>query len=132
MVNQPQPLYLFAGGRGKTIFSSFTEMGKVIKGLGKKKPVIAVVGTASLKDNRLIFLLMAGLIKSKCRCCVRRVAIAHPKADIAKAKGLLQISDAVFMSGGDAEEGMRLLKEKNIDSFIRNLAKEGKDPALNP
>jgi hypothetical protein len=36
MVNQPQPVYLFAGGRGKTIFSSFREMGKVIKGLGKK------------------------------------------------------------------------------------------------
>jgi peptidase E len=126
MLNKQQPLYLFAGGRGKTIFSSFTEMGKVINGLGKKRPEIAVVGTASLKDNRLIFLLMAALIKSKCKCRVRRVAIAHPKADIVKAKALLKKADAIFMSGGDAEVGMWLLKEKKMDSFIRDLVKEGK------
>jgi hypothetical protein len=126
MVNQQQPVYLFAGGRGKTIFSSFTEMGKVINGLGKKKPLAAVVGTASLKDNRLIFLLLAALIKSKCRCRVRRAAIAHPKADIAKAKELLQKADIIFMSGGDAEEGMRILKEKKMDGFIKGLVKEGK------
>ena len=126
MVNQQQPVYLFAGGRGKTIFSSFTELGRVISGLGKKRPEIALVGAASLKDNRLIFLLMAGLIKSKCRCRVHRVAIAHPEADIAKAKGLMQKADAIFMSGGDAEEGMRILKEKKMDGFIRDLVKAGK------
>jgi peptidase E len=121
-----QPVYLFAGGRGKAIFSSFAEMGKVIRELGKKRPVIAVVGVASLKDNPLIFILMAALIKSKCKCRVQRVVIAHPKADIAKAKALLQRADVIFMSGGDAEEGMRILKEKKMDSFIRDRAKEGK------
>jgi peptidase E len=126
LLNKQQPVYLFAGGRGKTIFSSFTEVGKVIKGLGKKRPEIAVVGTASLKDNRLIFLLMAALIKSKCKCRVRRVAIAHPKADISKAKEHLVKADAIFMSGGDAEEGMSILKEKKMDGFIRDLVKEGK------
>ena len=37
MVNLQQPIYLFAGGRGKTIFSSFKEMGKVIA-LLKSRP----------------------------------------------------------------------------------------------
>jgi hypothetical protein len=85
-----------------------------------------VVGTASFKDNRLMFLLMAALIKSNCKCRVRRVAIAHPKADIPKAKELLLTAEIIFMSGGDAEEGMGILKEKNMDGFIRDLVKEGK------
>ena len=57
---------------------------------------------------------------------MRRVAIAHPKADMTRAKELLLKSDAIFMSGGDAEEGMRILTEKNMDGFITELVKAGK------
>jgi peptidase E len=124
MDNQ-QPMYLFAGGRGKTTFSSFKEMGKVFQGLGKK-PEIAVVGVASLKDNRLIFTLMSGLIKSGCKSKVCRIPIAHPEADIEKAKEMLRRADAVFMSGGDAEIGMQILKEKNMIGFLQELAQRGK------
>ncbi len=124
-MNNQQPAYLFAGGRGKTIFSSFKEMGKVFQSFGEK-PVIAVVGVASLKDNRLIHTLMATLIKSNCKSKVCRVAIAHPEADIDKAKEMLQKADAVFMSGGDAEIGMQILKEKNMAGFLQELAKQGK------
>jgi peptidase E len=101
-------------------------MGKVINSLGKTRPEIAVVGTASLNDNPLIFLMMAALIKSECKCRGRRGVIAHPKADIAKAKERLQKADAIFMSGGDAEAGMRILREKKMDGFIYALVKDGK------
>ncbi len=120
-----RPIYLFAGGRGKTIFSSFKEMGKIIRGAGKK-PVVAVVGVASLKDNRLVFLLMDLLIKLSCKCRVRRVSIAHPDADIEKARYMLQKADVIFMSGGDAEAGMKILAEKRLVDFFRDLVKQGK------
>jgi peptidase E len=126
MMNTQPPIYLFAGGRGKTIFSSFAEMGKVIRSTGKERPVIAVVGVASLKDNRMVFLLMAALLKLSCKCKVKRVAIADPKADITKAKETLLKSDAVFMSGGDAEAGMEIIKEKNLTGFFQELAGQGK------
>jgi peptidase E len=125
MDNSQQPVYLFAGGRGKTIFSSFKEMGKVLQSFGKK-PEIAVVGVASLKDNRLIFTLMAALIKANCKSNVCRIAIAHPEADIDKAREMLQRADAIFMSGGDAEIGMQILKKKNLVGFLQELAKQGK------
>jgi peptidase E len=125
MDNQ-QPVYLFAGGRGKTIFSSFSEVGKVIKSIGKKKPDIALVGVASLKDNWLISIIMAALIKSGCKCRVHRVLIARPNADVEKAKEVLRKADAVFMGGGDAEVGMQILKEKNMVGFFRELAAQGK------
>jgi peptidase E len=124
-MNNRQPIYLFAGGRGKTIFSSFKEMGKIIQRLGRK-PEVAIVGAASLKDNRLIHALMALLIKSNRKCKVRRVALAHPKDNIEKAKGILRKADVVFISGGDAEVGMQILKEKQMDGFLRELAQQGK------
>jgi peptidase E len=124
-MNDQQPVYLFAGGRGKTIFSSFKEMGKVLQGFGEK-PEIAVVGVASLKDNRLVYTLMSTLIKSGCRSKVCRVPIAHPEADMDQAKEIMQRADAVFLGGGDAEIGMQILKDKNMAGFLVELAKQGK------
>jgi hypothetical protein len=83
-MNNQQPIYLLAGGRGKTIFSSFKEMGKVFQTLGQK-PVIAVVGVASLKDNRLIYGLMALLLEAypdgRIEACV------EPSARFVKTNG---------------------------------------------
>jgi hypothetical protein len=100
-------------------------MGKVFQTLGQK-PVIAVVGVASLKDNRLIYGLMSLLLKANCKCKVYRVSLAYPRADIEKAKGILRKADGVFMSGGDAEVGMQILKGKKMEDFLRELAAQGK------
>ena len=124
-MNNHQPVYLFAGGRGRTIFSSFQEMGKIIQSTGKK-PQVAVVGVASLKDNRLVFLLMALLLKLNSKCRVRRVCIASTKADIEKAKQVMQKAEVIFMSGGDAEEGMKILENKKLTGFFRDLVQQGK------
>lgn len=121
-----QPFYLFAGGRGRSILSTFADIGKVIKSTGKAKPDIALVGVASLKDNPLIFLLMSALIKTGCNCRVKRVVIAPRRADINKAREILRKADAVFISGGDAEIGMQILREKNLAGFLRDLAGQGK------
>jgi peptidase E len=125
-MNNREPLYLFAGGRGKSILATFSGIGKVIKTTGKSRPVVAVVGVASLKDNILIYVLMSALIKSGCKCRTRRVVIARPGADIEKAKEMLRKADAVFISGGDAEIGMQILKEKGMVGFFRELAGQGK------
>jgi len=125
-MNNPGPIYLFAGGRGKSILTTFSGIGKVIKSLGKAKPVIAIVGVASLKDNWLVYALMSTLIKANCKCRIHRILIARPNADIEKAKQILQKSDAVFFGGGDAEAGMQILKQKNMIGFFHDLAGQGK------
>jgi peptidase E len=125
-MDDKQPIYLFAGGRGRSILTSFSDMGKIFKTAGKAKPVIAIVGVASLKDNWLIYLLMSALIKSGCNCRIKRVVIARPDADIEKAREILRHADAVFISGGDAEVGMQILKEKDMVGFFHELAGQGK------
>ena len=122
----PQPVFLLAGGRGRVILTTFADVRKIIKNIGKKTPVIAFVGAASLRDNWLIYVLICGLIKIRCRCRIQRVAIAPRKASLDKAKSILQNADAIFMSGGDVEVGMQVLREKNMVGFIQELARQGK------
>jgi peptidase E len=125
-MNNQQPVYLFAGGRGRAILSTFSNIRKIIKNIQKKKPAIAFVGAASLKDNWLVYALISVLIKAGCNCQIQRVVIAPPNADLDKAKTLLQNADAVFMSGGDVEAGMQVLTEKNMVGFFQELARQGK------
>jgi cyanophycinase-like exopeptidase len=121
-----QPIYLFAGGRGKSILTSFAEIGQAIKSSGKKIPDVAIVGAASLKDNWLVYILMTALIKTGCKCRTHRVKTAHPGDNMEKARELLQKADVIFFSGGDAEAGMQILKDKNMVRFFRELATQEK------
>jgi peptidase E len=121
-----QPVYLFAGGRGRTILTTFARVCQVIKNSGRKRPLVAFVGVASLKDNWLVYALLACAIKMGCDCRIKRVAIAHPRADLHKAKAILQKADVVFVSGGDVDVGMQVLREKGMVDFFQSLASSGK------
>ena len=121
-----QPIYLFAGGRGKAIPTTFANFRKVIKNIGKVKPVIAYVGVASLKDNWLIYFILSSFIKMGCNCRINRVVIAPRNANLQRAQEILKNADAVFISGGWVEAGMKILKAKNLVEFFQDLARQGK------
>ena len=121
-----QPIYLFAGGRGRSIPTTFANFRKVINNIGKEKPVIAYVGVASLKDNWLIYFILSSFIKMGCNCRINRVVIAPRNANLQKAREILKNADAVFISGGYVEVGMQALKEKNMVEFLQDLARQGK------
>jgi cyanophycinase-like exopeptidase len=52
--------------------------------------------------------------------------MSHPHADIPKAKEILESADIVFVSGGDVNAGMNVLREKNMLDFLGNLYDSGK------
>jgi peptidase E len=125
-MNCQQPAYLLAGGRGRKILNTFTIARNIIKSTGKKKPLVAYVGAASLKDNWLIYSVVTLLIRMGCPCKIERVLIAHPRADLVKAKAILRNADVIFISGGDVEVGMQILSQKNMIGYFRDLACQGK------
>jgi peptidase E len=126
-MNTQQPIYLLAGGHShRSILTTFSNVRKIIKNIGKVKPDIAFVGAASLKDNWLIYVIISTFIKAGCNCRIHRVVIAPRNADLKKARAMLQNADAVFISGGDVEVGMQVLKEKNMVGFLQDLARQGK------
>ena len=120
-----KPLYLLAGGREGSTKSTKQILQAVFREIGKPSPNIAYVGAAS-DDNRIFYQFIAGMIKKVADCKVNRVLICSPKADISKAKEILESADAIFMSGGDVEIGMQILAEKNMTVFLQDLYKQGK------
>jgi peptidase E len=118
-----KPIYLMAGGREGKSWKSVIR--SIFKDIGKASPTIAYVGVAS-GDDWEFYLMIAGLLKKSADCQVKRVLIVPKKADLNKARSILESSDAVFVSGGDVEAGMAVLKEKNLTVLFRHLFQEGK------
>ena len=89
------------------------------------KPNIAYIGAAN--GDRLAFfgmikpLLLQGGARS-----VTFVKLARDSVDLSEARGTLSASDAVFISGGEVEDGMNWLKKHGLTEFLGNLYAEGK------
>jgi cyanophycinase-like exopeptidase len=125
-MSSQKPMYLIAGGRGRKIFSSFRIFKDIVRDTGKKKPVIAYIGVASLGDNPLVFQIVSALLRLNCSCQISRVLIAPDNADLNKARKVLESADIIFFSGGDVEAGMKILEEKNMAGYFRGLSSKGK------
>lgn len=124
-MNNRKPLYLLSGGRGGDDKSTKLILQVIFREIVKRSPNIAYVGAAS-DDNRMFYQFIADMMKQVAACKVNRVVICSPKADISKAKGTLESADAIFVSGGDVEMGMRVLQEKNLTGTLQGLYNQGK------
>jgi peptidase E len=124
-MNIRKPIYLMGAGHGRGMRSTFCILRLIIKDIGKVKPTVAYVGVAN-GDNIVAYLMISVMMKLARNCRVKRVLIASKKADISKAREALQSADAIFMSGGDVDAGMKVLKEKNMVRFFQDLSKQDK------
>lgn len=124
-MNVQKPIYLMAGGHGRGIRSTFFILRSIIKNIGKVKPTVSYVGVAS-GDNWVVYLMISVIMKAARNCQVKRVLISSRKADIDRAREALHSADAIFMSGGDVDAGMKVLEEKNMVDFLQDLSKQDK------
>jgi len=94
------------------------------RALGTKAPLVAYVGSASSDDKGFFAMIAAALAVNGTRVELARTA--SRRASVAVAKKLLEESDLIFVSGGDVEHGMKVLKEHGLDDVLRHLASGGK------
>lgn len=120
------PLYLLAGGRD-SIRSRGPDplLQEMVRRTGIRRPRVAYVGAAS-GDNAAFRLLIGAMLAKAGTGNVILAPLCGRRAAIGKAKEVLEAADIVFISGGDVEEGMRILSEKGMVSFLRGLYKAGK------
>ncbi len=111
-----------AGGRGTK--AADIVMKAVFQEIGLSKPGIAYVGAASGDDTNF-FGFIGEMIKRGGDCALTQVFLCDQKADIKKARDILQKSDAIFMSGGDVEAGMQVLQQKQLEPFFKELYFKG-------
>lgn len=120
------PIFLIAGGRGIRIWKGPDPLlQEVFRRTGVRHPTIAYVGIAS-GDNAAFRLLIASRLQKAGAGKVTLAPLCGRGGNAEKAKAVLEASDLVFISGGDVEEGMRVLKEKGMADPLRRLYREGK------
>jgi peptidase E len=88
-------------------------------------PSIAYVGAAS-GDNRVFFKMISGYLRLSGAGPVTLAPLSGRRIDLAKTRAILESADLVFVSGGDVEEGMAVLEEREMTGFLRELGSRGK------
>jgi len=110
------------GGGPSALMQTRRHFKAAIAALHKKKPLVAYVGAAS-KDS-VPFRKMISMALSGAR--VEPANLASARAKVSAARQLLEECDLVFISGGDVELGMRIVRERGVDEHLRGLARSGK------
>jgi peptidase E len=119
-----QPVYLLAVSPGHSRGGTAVILNKIILSSGISKPCVAYVGSAS-NDSFVFFKMISSILKKAGAGDVILAKTASEKADISKTKKILLDADMIFISGGDVEAGMKVLEERGLISFLRELRKIG-------
>ena len=120
-----KPVYLLAGGRPRNARTFNPLFREVFKESGKTNPTIAYVGAAS-GENKAFYLMMTAMLKGVGAGKIRHAVLSPANADVPKARDILESSDIIYISGGDVEQGMQVLHEKNLIGFLVGLYQQGK------
>jgi len=119
-----KPVCLIAGGPGTSRRNLVVLFKKVFKVFDLDSPKIAYIGAAS-GDSPSFFKWLKDILFSAGARGVVLAPVACAKCDLEGAKGILRDADVVFISGGDVEEGMQLLREKKLIPVLRRLFTRG-------
>ncbi len=125
MVSHQKPVYLLAGGRPRGRSTTDILIQSALRESGITSPTIAYVGTANGDDSGF-FYRMAEAFKETGAKRVIHALISPRNANLKKARDILGSSDIVFVSGGDVEEGIDVLREKDMIDFLTGLYRQGK------
>jgi len=120
------PVFLISGGHGmRKRKGPDPLLQAVIRRRGLRRPTIAYVGTAS-GDDHMFRLWFTRMLQKAGAGEVTLAPLCGRRGNTEKAKAVLKASDLVFISGGDVEEGMRHLEEREMTDFLRRLHRSGK------
>jgi cyanophycinase-like exopeptidase len=96
----------------------------VIAQCGRARPSLAYLGSASA-DHPGFFQMIAGLFRNAGAGDVFLAPTAGPTVDLARTQKILKHADVILVSGGDAEEGMRVLAQQRLVSLLRDRFETG-------
>jgi cyanophycinase-like exopeptidase len=126
MSDSREALYLIAGGRGiARPRGPDPLLQAVVRQAGVSRPRVAYVGAAS-GDNPAFRLLVGRMLEKAGAGDVTLAPLCGRRADVEKARAVLEAADLVFISGGDVEEGMRVLQSRDMLPFLRKMLRAGK------
>ena len=121
----PKPVYLLAGGRGSRRKDGDPLLQRILAASGVPHPSIAYVGAAS-DDDRPFLLMLSTYMRRAGAGQVTLAPLVSKRAKLDKTRAILESADMVYISGGDVEAGMKVLEQRQILPFLRQLYEGGK------
>lgn len=118
-----QRFHLVGGGPG-TVLALRRHFTAALAELSRPRPLLAYVGTAT-NDNRAFYTMIRGMVGAT-GARMKLARIASPRAKTSEARALLEDCDMVFMSGGDVEHGVKVLRDRDMVNPLVSLARAGK------
>ena len=126
MPENARPIYLIAGGPGaRRPRGPDPLIQEVLRAAGVKEPSVAYLGAAS-GDNAAFLLFIGRILKKAGAGSVTLAPLCGRRGSLERALPVLERADIVFVSGGDVEAGMGVLKEKGVVPHLRRLYRAGK------
>ena len=120
-----KPIFLIAGGAPGDTRQMAEDFRTALEACGKPNPKVAYVGTASL-DNKVFFHFLKNPIIKAGAGKVTLVPIVNKQLDESAVRKTLSDADAVFITGGEVEDGIVWLKKARLDGFLTDLYRSGK------
>ena len=122
----PNPVYLIAGGRSARVLRGPDPlMQEALRLAAVVRPSVAYVGAASEDASAFLGMIERRLAESGAGN-VRLAPLCGVGADPPKAMRIIEGSHIVFLSGGDVEAGMEILRVKGMADFLRDQHRKGK------
>lgn len=118
------PVFLVAGAGPDTGPRSFRFHDDVVAATGKERPLYAYVGAASGDAPWFERVIKTMVFGPRARCAF--VRLTDKTLRTSEAKAMLGDADVVFVSGGDVDAGMKVIEERGLAPFFRQLHAGGK------
>jgi peptidase E len=126
MVTDRKPVYLLAGGPSSVRPGSPDPLIRAaLDQAGCADPSVAYIGAAS-NDNAGFRTMITRLLREAGAKDVQLVPLCGRGADPKKAMQVIESCQIAFISGGDVELGMRVLKKAGMVDFLRDQYQKGK------
>lgn len=119
-----KPIYLLSGDsyhHRKTRDPLIREM---FRETGKEHPSVAYIGTAS-GDDPGFFRMLESLFRRSGAGSVEMAHLHAADADLRQSRALLQRADVIFLSEGDVDLGMQVLRDRDVVSLLRDRFQDG-------
>jgi hypothetical protein len=126
MADNPKPVYLIAGGpSSKRGLGPNPLLQAALQLAAVKSPSVAYIGAASA-DNASFRRMIEQLLRAAGAGDVKLVPLCGSRADSQKARIIMESCHIVFLSGGDVEAGMMVLRNHGLTDFLRDQYDKGK------
>jgi peptidase E len=119
-----KPIFLLAGGRGSRRTGADPLLQAVFASTGINHPTIAYLGPAC-NDDAGFFAMLSQYFTAAGAGTIKLVPTVK-KFDRESAIKRVSDADCIFISGGDVEEGMRIINQRNLVPLLKDLHKQGK------